>query len=76
LTENKNNIETKKPTDETKSGRTGVRRLGDYDVWYKPCEKCGYDTAKCTLPKDGNKTCWKCGNFIKRDYSDRALKSA
>ena len=53
-----------------------VRRLGDYDVWYKPCKRCGYDTAKSTLPKKGNKTCWKCGNFIERDYTDRALKSA
>ena len=50
------------------------RRLGDYDVWYKKCERCGYDTGKSTIPKDGNKTCWKCGNFVSRDYSDRALK--
>lgn len=53
-----------------------VRRLGDYDIWYKPCENCGYDTGKSTLPKEGNKTCWKCGSFIDRDYTDRALKSA
>jgi len=50
------------------------RTLGDFDVWYKPCTRCGYDTAKSTKPKDGNKTCWKCGNFIQRDYTDRALK--
>ena len=48
--------------------------LGDFDVWYKPCEKCGHDTAKSTKPKENNKTCWKCGNFISRDYSERALK--
>lgn len=50
------------------------RTLGDFDVWYKPCTRCGYDTAKSTKPKDGNKTCWKCGNFVQRDYTDRALK--
>ena len=50
------------------------RKLGDYDIWYQKCEKCGYDTGKSTVPKDGNKTCWKCGNYVKRDYSDRALK--
>ena len=50
------------------------RTLGEYDIWYQPCEKCGYDTAKSTKPREGNKTCWKCGNFIKRDYSARALK--
>jgi hypothetical protein len=50
------------------------RTLGDYDIWYKPCEKCGHDTAKSTRPKEGNKTCWKCGNGVSRDYSDRALK--
>jgi len=50
------------------------RTLGDYDVWYKECERCGYDTGKSTKPKEGNKTCWKCGNYVKRDYSDRALK--
>lgn len=49
-------------------------KLGDYDIWYQPCEKCGYDTGKSTIPKEGNKTCWKCGNFVKRDYSARALK--
>ena len=50
------------------------RKLGDYDVWYKPCERCGYDTGRSSTPKEGNKTCWRCGNFVKRDYSDRALK--
>jgi hypothetical protein len=50
------------------------RTLGDFDVWYKPCTRCGYDTGKSTKPKDGNKTCWKCGNFVQRDYTDRALK--
>ena len=50
------------------------RTLGDFDVWYKPCTRCGYDTAKSTKPKEGNKTCWKCGNFVQRDYTDRTLK--
>lgn len=50
------------------------RKLSDYDVWYQKCNKCGYDTGKSTIPKDGNKTCWKCGNYVTRDYSERALK--
>ena len=49
-------------------------KLGDYDIWYMPCEKCGYDTGRSVTPKTGNKTCWKCGNFVRRDYSERALK--
>lgn len=54
--------------------KTSNYKLGDFDVWYEPCEKCGYDTGKSEVPKDGNKTCWKCGNFVRRDYSARALK--
>lgn len=46
-----------------------------FDVWYQPCGKCGYDTAKSTLPKEGNKRCWKCGSPVKRDFSNRALKA-
>lgn len=49
-------------------------KLGDFDVWYQPCTKCGYDTGKSSIPKEGNKTCWRCGNYISRDYSARALK--
>ena len=49
-------------------------KSGDFDVWYQLCEKCGYDTGKSTKPKEGNKTCWRCGNFVKRDYSTRSLK--
>ena len=49
-------------------------RLGDYDVWYQPCGHCGHDTAKSTIPKDGNKHCWKCGRGVERDYSFRAIK--
>ena len=48
--------------------------LCDYDVWYLPCKKCGYDTGKSSTPKNGNKTCWRCGDYIKRDYTERALK--
>jgi len=62
------------PIDASKELIQPKRKLGDYDVWYQPCEKCGYDTGKSTIPKEGNKTCWRCGNFVKRDYSDRALK--
>jgi len=43
-------------------------------IFKKPCIKCGYDTGKSTTPTEGNKTCWKCGNFVRRDYSNRALK--
>ena len=48
-------------------------KLGNYDIWYKPCEKCGYDTARSS--KERKPTCWKCGGYIYRDYSDRALKA-
>lgn len=51
-----------------------VRRLGDYDVWYKKCENCGFDTGKSRKLDDPR--CWKCGRLIKRDYSTRALKSS
>lgn len=50
-------------------------KLGDFDIWYMPCEKCGYDTARSVQPKNGIKTCWKCGSYVRRDYSERALKS-
>jgi predicted nucleic acid-binding Zn ribbon protein len=49
------------------------RRLGDYDIWYKPCENCGYDTAKSREFKDTPR-CWRCGGRIRRDFSERALK--
>ena len=50
-------------------------RLGDYDIWYKPCEKCGYDTAKNSrLREDATPRCWRCGSRVHRDYSERALK--
>lgn len=54
-----------------------VKTIDNYDIWYEPCEKCGYDTGNSVLPdlRDGNKRCCRCGNPIKRDYSDRALKS-
>lgn len=52
--------------------RTECHKLGDYDIWYKPCKRCGYDTAKSS--KRSENRCWKCGNTIQRDYSDRALK--
>lgn len=47
------------------------RTLADYDIWYKPCEHCGFDTAKSSAEQ---KRCWKCGRNIHRDFSDRALK--
>ena len=48
--------------------------LGDFDIWYLPCEHCGYDTGKSTSLKCGVKRCWRCGRPIKRDFTDRALK--
>lgn len=47
-----------------------VRRLGDFDVWHKPCENCGCDPGKTT-----KNHCWKCGRRVYRDFTDRALKS-
>jgi hypothetical protein len=52
----------------------GGKRIGDFDVWYEPCTNCGYDTGRSEPPKEGNKTCWKCGHPVKRDFSERALK--
>jgi len=44
-------------------------KLSDYDIWFKPCEKCGYDPGNSRSNR-----CWKCGRIVHRDYSDRALK--
>lgn len=57
----------------SKSETVGCYTLSDYDVWYKPCGNCGYDTGKSTA-RSRNK-CWKCGRPIRRDYSKRALKA-
>lgn len=48
------------------------RTLGDYDIWYEQCKKCGHDTGKSRKLEDPR--CWKCGGRINRDYSERALK--
>lgn len=48
------------------------RKLGDYDRWFKPCAKCGFDAGK--VSENTENRCWKCGYFLSRDYSDRALK--
>lgn len=48
------------------------RKLGDYDRWFKPCSKCGYDAGKAG--QSSSSKCWKCGNQLQRDYSERALK--
>ena len=47
-------------------------KLKDFEVYYKVCTKCGYDTAKSS--KSSKPNCWRCGNAISRDYSERALK--
>lgn len=49
-----------------------MAKLGDYNRWFKPCEKCGYDGGKAG--KNSINRCWKCGHRLSRDYSDRALK--
>jgi len=49
-----------------------MAKLGDYDIWYKPCANCGFDSARKS--KKDNK-CWKCGRRIDRDFSNRALIS-
>ena len=48
-------------------------KIGDFDIWYKPCESCGYDTGKSNI-SEPNKRCWRCGHLIHRDFSHRALK--
>jgi len=50
-----------------------LKKLKNYDIWYKPCLKCGWDTGK-SVKLDPPK-CWQCGRVIYRDYSDRALKN-
>ena len=48
-------------------------KFSDYDRWFLPCDKCGYEIGR--LGKKSKANCWKCGNInITRDYSDRALK--
>lgn len=49
-----------------------MRKLKEYDVWYRPCERCGRDSGK--MSKESENRCWKCGGPLKRDFSDRALK--
>lgn len=49
-----------------------MKKLGDYDRWFKPCKNCGFDNGKKSKSCDNK--CWKCGRRLERDYSDRALK--
>lgn len=49
------------------------KTIGDYDIWYKPCDHCGYDTGK-SASNPPVKYCWKCGRRVRRDFSERALK--
>lgn len=51
---------------------TVPRTMGEYDLWMKPCEKCGFDSAK--ISEKSAWKCWKCGGRLTRDFSDRALK--
>lgn len=61
-----------KANEETSLSLAPCYTLGDYDRWFKPCSKCGYDTAKASEKSEAK--CWKCGSRIHRDYSHRALK--
>lgn len=54
---------------------TKERVIGDYDVWFKPCEHCGHDTGRVSIRSKGRGRCWKCGRTITRDFSDIALKN-
>ena len=47
-------------------------RVCDYDRWFEPCKKCGFDTGRAGI--NSKPICWRCGNQIRRDYSKRALK--
>lgn len=47
----------------------GQYKLGDYDVWHKPCQLCGHDPGKSKYNR-----CWRCGGRVFRDFGDRALK--
>jgi len=53
-----------------------ARTVGDYDVWHQPCSECGTDPGKGTelRPEEDFKRCAKCGNRLRRDFTDRALK--
>ena len=49
------------------------RKMGDYDLWFKDCDKCGYKIGR--MSENSTRKCWKCGNIrLQRDLSDRALK--
>lgn len=54
-------------------GNTDQRKFADYDRWFEPCVKCGFDSAKSS--EKSTARCWKCGGHLSRDYSDRALKA-
>lgn len=49
-----------------------TKKLGDYDIWYRQCTKCGYDPGRSSNHRE---SCWKCGNRVYRDFSERALKN-
>ena len=48
-------------------------KIKDYDRWFLPCKKCGYDVGRVSIVS--KPTCWRCGTFLKRDYTKRALKT-
>lgn len=49
------------------------RPISCFDRWFKPCSKCGHDSGK--FGENERNKCWKCGNRLIKDYSDRALKA-
>ncbi len=48
-------------------------KIKDYDLWMKPCRKCGYDAGR-VAKKNSAHRCWKCNSLLTRDFSERALK--
>lgn len=49
-----------------------MSKLRDFDIWFKRCEKCGFNTGRASK-KSGNR-CWRCGSVLQREFSDRALR--
>ena len=50
-----------------------ARKMKEYDLWFKPCSKCGYNIGR--MSESSERKCWKCGSHnLERDYSDKTLK--
>lgn len=64
--------ETKLKKEEEGMAEALAQKMGDFDRWFNPCEKCGYDAGR--VGEKSEAKCWKCGSRLTRDYSERALK--